>query len=171
MGETPIINTSVDLVLKDIPNLETNIENIKRESTKWKFERLYEYVILTTPLPDKPIGSNIVLPKEINDKKCIIGFESVENNLCFWYCLAYLFYEGRINRLKNKVYELFKQFYGEKPKDSYKGVSMTDLESLEHHFNINVYVYKYGEQRGIMIRQSANEYKTIYSISTYIKIQ
>jgi hypothetical protein len=42
LGETPIINTCVDLVLKDIPNLETIIENIKRESTKWKFERLYE---------------------------------------------------------------------------------------------------------------------------------
>ncbi len=33
LGEIPIINTSVDLVLKDIPNLETIIENIKREST------------------------------------------------------------------------------------------------------------------------------------------
>ena len=101
LGEQPIINTSVDLVLNDIHNIETIIENIKRESTKWMFERLYEYVILTTPLPDKPIGSNILLPKEIKDKKCIIGFESVDNNLCFWYCLAYLFYEGRIVRLKN----------------------------------------------------------------------
>jgi hypothetical protein len=70
-----MINTFVDLVLRDIPNLETIIENIKRESTKWKFERLYEYVILTTPLPDKPIGTNIVLPKEIKDN---IGFDSVE---------------------------------------------------------------------------------------------
>jgi hypothetical protein len=42
LGETPIINTSVDLVLNDIPNLETIIENIKRESTKRKFERLYK---------------------------------------------------------------------------------------------------------------------------------
>jgi hypothetical protein len=33
LGENPMINTSVDLVLKDIPNLETIIENIKREST------------------------------------------------------------------------------------------------------------------------------------------
>jgi hypothetical protein len=39
LGEQPIINTSVDLVLNDIPNLETIIENIKRESTKWKFEK------------------------------------------------------------------------------------------------------------------------------------
>lgn len=70
-----MINTFVDLVLRDIPNLETIIENIKRESTKWKFERLYEYAILTTPLPDKPIGTNIVLPKEIKDN---IGFDSVE---------------------------------------------------------------------------------------------
>ena len=42
-----------------------------------------------------------------------------------------------------------------------------DLESLEHHFNINVNVYKYGEQRGIMIRQSANEYKTILNLNLY----
>jgi hypothetical protein len=40
IGEQPIINTSVDLVLRDIPNLETIIENIKRESTKWKFASL-----------------------------------------------------------------------------------------------------------------------------------
>jgi hypothetical protein len=130
LGEQPMINTSIDLVLRDIPNIETIIENIKRESTKWKFEKLYEYVILTTPLPDKPIGSNIVLPKEIKDKKCIIGFENVENNLCFWYCLAYSLYEGRIDRLKNKVYELFKQFYGEKPNNLYQGVSLMDLVSL-----------------------------------------
>ena len=45
-----MINTSVDLVLRDIPNLETIIEDIKRESTKWKFERQYEYFILRTPL-------------------------------------------------------------------------------------------------------------------------
>ena len=44
---------------------------------------------------------------------------------------------------------------------------MMDLESLEHHFNINVNVYKYGEQRGIMIRQSANEYKTILNLNLY----
>ena len=48
LGEQPIINTSVDLVLRDIPNIATIIENMKRESTKRKFERLYEYVILTT---------------------------------------------------------------------------------------------------------------------------
>ena len=36
LGEIPIINNSVDLVLNDIPNLETIIENIKRESTKPK---------------------------------------------------------------------------------------------------------------------------------------
>jgi hypothetical protein len=99
------------------------------------------------------------LPKEIKNKKCIIGFENVDNYHCFWYCLAYLFYGGRIDRLKNKVYEvitsnnkvyeLFKHFYGEKPKDSYIGVSMMDFESLEHHFNINVNVYRYGKQRGI----------------------
>jgi hypothetical protein len=38
-------------------------------------------VILTAPLPDKPIGSNIELPKEIKDKKCIIGYWY----WCFWY--------------------------------------------------------------------------------------
>ncbi len=167
LGEPPVINTSIDLVLRDIPNIETIIENIKRESTKWKFEKLYEYVILTTPLPDKPIGSNIVLPKEIKDKICIIGFENAENNLCFWYCLAYSLYEGRIDRLKNKVYELFKQFYGEKPKDLYQGVSIVDLESLVHHFKINVNVYEYREQRGIMIRQSPNEYKKILNLNLY----
>jgi hypothetical protein len=38
---------------------------------------------------------------------------------------------------------------------------MMVLETLEHHFNIKVNVYRYGEQRGIMIGQSANEHKTI----------
>ncbi len=42
-----------------------------------------------------------------------------------------------------------------------------DLESLENHFNINVSVYEYRELRGIMIRQSANEYKKILSLNLY----
>ena len=42
-----------------------------------------------------------------------------------------------------------------------------DLESLEHHFKINVNVYEYREQRGIMIRQSANEHKTILNLNLY----
>ena len=41
------------------------------------------------------------------------------------------------------------------------------LESLEHHFNINVNEYRYGEQHGILIRQSANEYKTILNLNLY----
>jgi hypothetical protein len=71
-------------------------------------------VILTIPLPDKPIGNKIILPKEIKNKKCIIGFENVENNLCFWYCLAYLLFEGRTDRLKHHVTMLFQQYYGKK---------------------------------------------------------
>ncbi len=44
---------------------------------------------------------------------------------------------------------------------------MMDLDSLEHHFNINVNVYEYREQRGIMIRQSANECDTILNLNFY----
>jgi hypothetical protein len=34
-----MIGTFVDMVLRDTSNLETIIENIKRESTKWKFTK------------------------------------------------------------------------------------------------------------------------------------
>ncbi len=89
------------------------------------------------------------------------------NNLCFWYYLAYSLYKGRIDRLKNRAYELFNQFFGKKPNNLYQGVSIMALEPLEHHFEINVNVYEYQEQHEIMIRLSANEYKTILNLNLY----
>ena len=113
---------------------------------------------LTTALPEKPIGSKIVFPKGIKGKLCIIGLENVDHNLCFWYCSAYVFYAGRIDRLKYNVYDLFLQYYGEQPKFSCEGASMTDqlqpcqffgqnlaiLElCFENHKDINDYTTKH----------------------------
>lgn len=111
----------------------------------------------------------MVLPKEVKDKKCIIGFKNVENNLCFWYCLVYSLYKGRIDRLKTRAYELFKQFFGKKLNDLYQGVSIMALEPLEHHFEINVNVYEYQEQYEIMIDYQQMNTKQ-YSISTCMKM-
>src|SRR5271165_3479535 len=59
---------------------------------------------------DYPIGAKIQLPDYIKKSNYIIGLEDVENNFCFWACLALA--EGCTkNRYITKAKELFNNFY------------------------------------------------------------
>ena len=88
VNKLPMINTSIDEVLGELTN-DNIIEKLKRPNSKWVIQRIYEYIVLTTPIPDTPIGSSINLPDFIKNSKSIISFEHVLNNMCFWYCLAH----------------------------------------------------------------------------------
>src|SRR5271165_5311205 len=59
---------------------------------------------------DYPIGANIQLPDYIKKSNYIIGLEDVDNNFCFWACLALA--EGCTkSRYITKAKELFNNFY------------------------------------------------------------
>jgi hypothetical protein len=91
---------------------ETLIDSLKRPNSKWVISEIYEYILLTTPLPNTPMGALVRLPDFIKNSKSIIGFENVPDNLCFWYCLAHHKNKNhRLDRLASKVKELFHCYY------------------------------------------------------------
>lgn len=61
VNELPLVNTSIDLVLSQLDG-DNLLEKLKRPNSKWSIESIYEYVLLTTPLPEVPIGSSVILP-------------------------------------------------------------------------------------------------------------
>ena len=54
--EQPIINNSIESVLLEL-ELDSIIDRIKRPNSQWVVDNIYEYLIMTTPLPDKLPGS------------------------------------------------------------------------------------------------------------------
>jgi hypothetical protein len=61
VNELPLVNTSIDLVSSQLDG-DGLLEKLKRPNSKWSIESIYEYVLLTTPLPEVPIGSFVILP-------------------------------------------------------------------------------------------------------------
>ena len=83
-----MVNTDISFVLNQI-HQDNIAEQMKRPNSKYSIEKIYEYVILTTPIPEVPIGAKVKIPSLIKNSKSVISFEDVPNNLCFWYCLAH----------------------------------------------------------------------------------
>ena len=79
----PLINDSVEDIIDNLDEHKL-VESIKKTSSSWSVDSIYEFVILTTTLEGMPIGSKIILPKFILKKKCIISFNNSDKNLCFW---------------------------------------------------------------------------------------
>ena len=148
------MNKSVDDILGQLAS-EDIVERLKRPNSKWSIERIYEYVLLTTPLEDIPIGASIQLPDIIKNSKSIVSFESVANNMCFWFCLARHKYRGlRLDRLSTKSKELYKDYYKAKPDKGYPGVDMHELDGIEDHYNVNINISRLNGKKAVMERHS-----------------
>ena len=93
---------------------------------------------------DYPIGTKTQLPDYIKKSNFIIGLEDVENNFCFWACLALA--EGCTkNRYTNKAKELFNKFYKMQKFDEYKGFDFINeldkYEAFNTKYAINIVCY------------------------------
>ena len=153
---TPLINTSISDVLDKI-SCEEFIDNSKRPNSKWVFQKFREYVLIITVIPECLIGASIKLPDYIKLSKSIIGFETVPNNLCFWFCLAkYLNPNKRIDRLRTVVNQFFESFYNKNNSEHYVGLKQSELENIENHFKLQINVYEYAPESCTLIKHSSN---------------
>ena len=166
-GDQPVINNSITELLDSL-QLNSIIDGIRRENSKWTVRNLYEYVILTTPLEGIPIGSNIKLPKFIINSNSINGFGDVDNNMCFWFCLAsFKSPATRLDRLTRKATQLYKEYYKNRPGNNYKGVNILELDDIETYFKLCINVYRLQEIKGIMENHSSNNFKDVMNLNIY----
>src|SRR6185436_8492866 len=133
----------------------THLSNLFKESNT-RLLGVYAMAVKITRL-DFPIGSNIVLPEYIESSMFIVSLENVENNTCFWSCMA-LAKGARRDRYKTKTKELFTKFYEErmKPKE-YLGFDYVNeldcYEEFDKDFAINIVAY-YDDESIQYIRKS-----------------
>ncbi|EGF80262.1 hypothetical protein BATDEDRAFT_25157 [Batrachochytrium dendrobatidis JAM81] len=164
INEHPLVSNTVDGVLEKLGG-DDILERLKRPNSKWNIDSIYEYVLLTTPLEEIPIGASITLPDFIKKSKGIFSLENIPNNMCLWYCLArHKFSDLQLDRLATKAKELFKSYYTFKPDQSYCGVEMQELDTIENHFDVNINVYRFNGTKAVMERHSK---KTFESTLTY----
>jgi len=167
LNEHPLVNTSVDRILEQLAGNDI-LERLKRPDSRWSIERIYEYVLLTTPLEEIPIGSSIKLPDFIINSKSIVSFERVPNNMCFWYCLArHKHSELRLDRLSTKAKDLYRDYYKVKADKNYSGVDIQELDEIEDHFSVNINVYRFNGKKAVMERHSKKNHDNTVSLNIY----
>ncbi|UMM20086.1 hypothetical protein L5515_015446 [Caenorhabditis briggsae] len=108
---------------------------------------VYAMAVKITRL-DFPIGAPINLPQYILDSTSIISLQNVDNNMCFWYCIAVAVAdeECRKDRASRKAKQLFKNFYGaEKRVTNYVGFDYVNeldkYEKFNEKYAINIVSY------------------------------
>jgi hypothetical protein len=108
----------IDKLVKDILK-EHLVEKIVSKSTEsgWKF---YEFIAVRFDVyeMDSPIGAPIKLPQHLltgSNQQYLIKYNTYDDNLCFWRCLAYCIYKPDNNRrVKKHVNKLFNEYYENK---------------------------------------------------------
>ena len=111
------------IVIKNSQDINTLKHQIDRESIVQKISQrfpdsqtrllgVYAMGVKVIRL-DFPIGAKITLPHYIKVSKFINGLEEVDNNLCFWACMA-MAHGCRKDRYMSKAKELFYEFYNVK---------------------------------------------------------
>ncbi len=165
-GTQVMVNTDISVILDQI-HQDSITEQMKRPNTRYSIEKIYEYVILTTPIPDIPIGAKVTLSQFIKNSKSIIAFEDVPNNFCFWYCLAHHKNPSkRLDRLAGTAKKLFEQ-YNKTSTKNYQGVDFDELEAIESHFSVKINVYVATEKKVQMIRHSQSKLNDIMNLNLY----
>ncbi|EGF79444.1 hypothetical protein BATDEDRAFT_25791 [Batrachochytrium dendrobatidis JAM81] len=170
INEHPLVSNTVDGVLEKLGG-DDILERLKRPNSKWNIDSIYEYVLLTTPLEEIPIGASIKLPDFIKKSKGILSLENIPNNMCLWYCLArHKLSDLRLDRLATKAKELFKSYYTFKPDQSYCGVEMQELDTIENHFDVNINVYRFNGTKAVMERHSKKTLESTLSLNIYTDV-
>jgi hypothetical protein len=81
------VNSTIDTVLNQLDG-DDILEKLKLPNSKWSIESIYEYVLLTTPLPEVPIGASVILPDFIKNSKSL--FHSKMSQITFAFGIALL---------------------------------------------------------------------------------
>ena len=121
--------------LKRLITQDSILEQLTKQfpDSKTQLLGIYAMAVKITRL-DYPIGNKIELPQYINESKSIIGLHEVDNNMCFWACLA-LATGCRRDRYKTKAAELYTQFYSYRPPLNYVGFDY--INELDRYENSN----------------------------------
>ena len=164
---------------KDMNNLLSNINGEKiihklasqlKTGTKTRLIGVYSMAVKVIRL-DYPIGAKTQLPNYIKKSNHIIGLENVENNLCFWACLALA--EGCTkNRYTNKAKELFNKFYRKQNFDNYKGFDFVNeldkYEAFNTKYAINIVTYNEDGSIEYVRRSEFNQERTPVYLNLYL---
>ena len=73
INDSPLVNSTIDTVLNQLDG-DDILEKLKCSNSKWSIENIYEYVLLTTPIPEVSIGASVILPDFIKNSKSIVSF-------------------------------------------------------------------------------------------------
>ena len=142
---------------------------LTKPSSSWTMAGLTNVSIYTYPIIDAPIGSAIELPDYILKNKHIYALvkdkknsHQLDDNNCFWRCLA-LHNEAKISALERPSKYLREEFEKSTGYSYENGVTMMDLEALEHHFKISIHVYNLKEKGVVdVLRVSKLDYPKMY---------
>ncbi|EGF76382.1 hypothetical protein BATDEDRAFT_28596 [Batrachochytrium dendrobatidis JAM81] len=52
VNDSPLVNSTIDTVLNQLDG-DDILEKLKCSNSKWSIENIYEYVLLTTPIPEE----------------------------------------------------------------------------------------------------------------------
>jgi len=116
-------------------------------------------------LLDYLIGSEVNLPDYIVKSKSIISLDNVENNMCFWACLA-LMKGARKDRYTKVMKQLFSENYS-CYNNNYLGFDyVNELNEMEKRtdFAINIVNFKENGEIQYTTKSDYNDTKTLLSI-------
>ena len=182
-------NKTLNAVLAEVEE-KMDPEGMHRPTTEWQFVRYLHYEIAVFRL-QSTIGYAVSLPLhfyEDSNAKNVIKFENLQDNLCFWRCLAAHMNTDKTayRRLETPTKELYSNFYGKKYDASYEGVkyleyrkfadadmdeseyekAIDEIDKIEHHFKMNINIYTQDEKEVTQIdRRSVNNYDDVLYLS------
>jgi len=119
-------------------------------------------------LLDYPIGSKVNLPEYIVKSKSIISLDNVENNMCFWACLA-LIKGARKSGYTKLMKQLFSENYNCYNNNYSKFDYANELNDVEKRTNFAINIVNFKENGEIQyIRKSDyNDTKTLQYLNLY----
>ncbi|OAJ40356.1 hypothetical protein BDEG_24101 [Batrachochytrium dendrobatidis JEL423] len=144
INDSPLVNSTIDTVLNQLDG-DDILEKLKCSNSKWSIENIYEYVLLTTPIPEVSIGASVILPDFIKNSKSIVSFHFAR----------YKYPEIRLDRLSKKAKDLYKDYYKTNVKKCYPKLDIQELKEIESHFFVNVNIYRFDGKKAVMERHSA----------------
>jgi hypothetical protein len=104
-------------------------------------------VILEASYLNQAMGDGqVVIPKYLQDKKCLTKFADIKHNLCFFACVAKaLNPDIRGERCQSRANDLYKQFYNVKGADykHYAGFQFEEHDHAEEKFGIAINIWEY----------------------------
>ena len=142
---------------------------LKKPSSNWVFCGLTNIEIFIYAIEDTLIGSPILLPKYIKERKCIISLTHhyqptypYNDTKCFFRCVA-IHHGYNINGLEKYTNNLIAKAESELKKSFKNGVFLSDIPKLEKCFDTSINIYSLKENDNAeVIYLSKQLFQTLY---------